>query len=80
MDYKTLEYKMRGGIGLELLPNVVLWGKERKKPIMIQILGENKMIEFDSFEDAGLFVLPNGQKVGDILEKVSDKDFMIHLT
>ena len=79
MDIKTLEYKMRDRNGIDIAPNVCLWAKKKREPITIQIIGQDLRYEFESYQEVYDFVLPDGRKVKNLIDKLTDDDFKMVL-
>ena len=79
MDIKTFEYKMRDWNGFDIAKNVVVWAKKKKEPITIQILGPDDRFEFDSYQEMYEFTLPDGRKVKNLIDRLTDEDFKMVL-
>ena len=80
MDIKTLEYKMRDVNGVDIAPNVCLWAKKKREPITIQIIGPDHRFTFESYQEVYDFTLPDGRKVKNLIDKLTDDDFIMKLT
>ena len=80
MDIRTLEYKMRDVNGVDIAKNVCLWAPKGKEPVTIQLIGKNTRFEFGSYQEACDFTLPDGRKVKNLIDRLTDEDFRMKLS
>ena len=80
MDIRTFEYKMRDRAGLRIAKDLYVWRNEKKHPIMIDNLKkEDEKFYFNSYQEMYEFTLPDGRKVKNLIDRLTDDDFKMVL-
>ena len=80
MDIKTFEYKMRDWNGFDIAKGVVVWTKKKKqRPLKITLLPSGQDFPFETYEELYNFTLPDGRKVKNLIDRLTDEDFKMVL-
>lgn len=80
MDIKTFEYKMRDWEGFPITKDLHFWKNVRKHPLMIQNLRKDEDYYFDTYQEMYDFTLPDGRKVKNLIDRLTDDDLNLVLT
>ena len=71
---------MRDREGFTLTKDLHIWKNEKKHPVMIDNLKkEGEQFYFDSYQEMYDFTLPDGRKVKNLIDHLTDDDFKMIL-
>ena len=79
MDIKTFENKMRDRAGLRITKDLHAWKNEKRHPVMIDNIKKDEQFYFDSYQEMYEFTLPDGRKVKNLIDRLTDEDFKMVL-